>query len=98
MSELKTLKDIRKNQVERMKQHLEPFGKGKNRNIDPRESTMLLMLPFVFEKSLKAEAMKWYKNMKYNKIAKEEHIFSGELQGAKDFIKLFFNLTEEDLK
>ena len=58
----------------------------------------LVCCPPLMKEELKAEAVKWYKNMKYNKIAKEEHIFSGELQGAKDFIKLFFNITEQDLQ
>ena len=42
-------------------------------------------------KALKAEAVKWMKDF-------EGRMYDNELQYSSEFIKHFFNLTEEDLK
>ncbi len=39
-------------QTKRMLKHIEPFGKGNNRDIDGREKGMLLTLPNIFKKEL----------------------------------------------
>jgi len=44
------------------------------------------------ENKLRQEAIKWYK-------ANKSHFYSREeKEGAKNWIKMFFNLTDEDLK
>ena len=77
MSDLKTLKDIHNWHMS--EEDVYDFGKGKFFDM------------FVQTKQLRAEAIKWVKEMD---ITRDEEYCNGQM----DFILTFFNLTEEDLK
>jgi hypothetical protein len=52
------------------------------------------------KQELKQEAIKWVKERKFLPVPKgvEPHVYHAYMHGEREFIKHFFNLTEEDLK
>jgi len=57
-------------------------------------------LPYINYYELKQEAIKWVKERKFLPVPKgvEPHVYHAYMHGEREFIKHFFNLTEEDLK
>lgn len=98
MTKLKTLKEVTEYNTLRIKEHIDKFGKGKNRDIDPAEKAMFLSLPKVFERDIKAEAIEWVKEDldKIRKINNRFERFSRKLLLETWMERL--NITEEDLK
>ncbi len=94
---MKTLKDLINQYSKEMKLHISEFGKGKNRDIDTREKSTMIMIPIVIQKRLRAEAVK---------VVNECCKFIDECgtnPSRKDMYLLnikwvnFLNLTEKDL-
>lgn len=85
---METIKEIIKKYCYEMRNHIDQFGKGENRNIDTREKGTMIIAPKVIETRLRKEAI--------NIMRKHYH-------PDKTTIPLyvwidFFNITEEDLK
>jgi len=54
----------------------------------------------ISRQGLKAEAVKWVKERKYFKIPEgvSPHVHRAYMRGEREFIRHFFNLTDEDLE
>lgn len=54
----------------------------------------------VAKSELREEAIKWVKERKFLSVPKgvESHVHHAYMHGEREFIKHFFNLTEDDLK
>ncbi len=87
---MKTLKDLINQYSKEMKLHISKFGSGKNRNIDTREKSTMIMIPIVIQKRIRAEAKKWIKE----DFEIDNFILTFRTQ---KWMKRL-NLTEEDLQ
>lgn len=86
MTELRTLKDLRLHKIDLFNEQIEyPTGRTKERK-------------FVDEKELKAEAIKWVRLMPDEDFQPLQLYNKMQRKAIKDFIRMFFNLTEEDLE
>lgn len=88
---MKTLKDFFSKVQREIRDYLDNFGKGNNRDIDPREKSTLITTSLMTEKRLKKQGLDWIKK-DWNDWQKGSLFQSEIMQRWKDR----FNITEED--